>query len=349
MKNYINEDVVICPNCGCSLDKNTLYRMDCICLECGRFIDIDELEAEQLPDDLWSDFGEAIYEDYYEELFNEKEDEAVESKDDKKNESYQGTFMFRFMSDLDYETIKKSFESLDGDIDFMECKNRGILSEYLETQSGQKLLKGLSLNEIDLDEYELIATFNLGDANESKKILLSTILQSFPLCVVREEESSYIMANNKGLAKGIVDVCNEDEIEILSLFLTGFEKYKVLTNFLFWASPDYKRARSSEILVKWDRGALLSLETLRKIKTVPIVWQTYLEGLDEIQVSKDDKDNGVLISFERMLEDVIEWLEAKKEIDTEENLVNVISLRGMKEYSISQEEEEEENEQPKTK
>lgn len=349
MKNYINEDIVICPNCGCSLDKYTLYRMDCICLECGRFIDIDELEAEQLPDDLWSDFGETAYEDYYEELFNEKEDEAVESKDDKKNESYQGTFVFRFMTDLDYETIKKSFESLDGDIDFMECKNRGILSEYLETQGGQKLLKGLSLNEIDLDEYELIATFNLGDANESKKILLSTILQSFPLCVVREEESSYIMANNKGLAKGIVDVCNEDEVEILSAFLTGFEKYKILTNFLYWASSDYKRARSSDILIKWDRGALLSLETLRKITTVPIAWQAYLESLDEIQVSKDDKDNGELISFESMLEDVVEWLEAKKEIDPEENLVNVISLRGMKDYSILKEEEEEENEQPKTK
>lgn len=59
-------------------------------------------------------------------------------------------------------------------------------------------------------------------------------------------------------------------------------------------------------MVQWDNNSLIGLDTLRKVDEVPIIWQEYLATLDDIKVSKDDKDNGTVISFEQMLEDVVE-------------------------------------------
>ena len=119
----------------------------------------------------------------------------------------------------------------------------------------------------------------------------------------------------------------------MSLFLTGYEKFLLLSYFLFWCDP-YKSKQSKDIMVKWDNNALLSLDQIRSAKTVPTIWQQYLAPLETILVSKDDKDSGTHVAFEQMLEDVVDLLRDKKEIAEDENIVNVISLRGMANFSL---------------
>lgn len=346
-----DEDIIVCSKCGAVLDRHTLYSMDCICMECGHFIDLDEMEEKNMEgwessarnwydeeEDYWSDYD---YEkdDYYIEMMKRKQNSKgsedmiplLTNKQDDEDEVVQ-SFIIRFISSAGYSIIKESFEKLDADIDYLELCNEGPITKFINTKSGEKLLTGLKLNK-DIEEYVISASFIFGDGDESKKILISTLCQSFPLCIIREEESSYIMANNKGLAKGLIDICNEDEIEIMSLFLTGYEKFLLLSYFLFWCDP-YKSKQSKDIMVKWDNNALLSLDQIRSAKTVPTIWQQYLAPLETILVSKDDKDSGTHVAFEQMLEDVVDLLRDKKEIAEDENIVNVISLRGMANFSL---------------
>lgn len=345
-----DENIVICPYCQAILDKHTLYSMDCVCVDCGTFINIDDLEGGKLMEgwensrNYWDDdfWGDAEYDDddYYIEMMKRRyngngggsEDMLPAIKNDDEDEVIN-TFVIRFLTQADYATVKSSFEKLDADIDYMEMLTEGPLTEFLGSKGGIKLTQGMNLKKDELEEYVVIASFIFGDGDESKKILVSTLCQSFPLCVIREEESSYIMANNKGLAKGMSDICNEDEIELLSLFLTGYEKCLLLSYYLYWCDP-YKSKTAKNIMVKWDNNSLISLETLRNTKKIPVIWQQYLAGLNEIKVSGDEKDNGSDVSFEKMLEDTVSHMEDTKKIDEDENLVNLISLRGMGEYSL---------------
>lgn len=349
-----DKNIIICPHCGAILDKYTLYSMDCICIDCGGFIDIDEMGQDKM--ESWESSGRNWYddeEDYWSNYDYRKDDYYIESLKRKQNskgsedviplltnkqedeDEVVRTFIIRFISNAGYNVIKESFEKLEADIDFLELTTNGPITKFLKTKGGEKLLTGLKLDK-DIEEYAVSASFIFGDGDESKKILISTLCQSFPLCIIREEESSYIMANNKGLAKGLIDICNEDEIEIMSMFLTGYEKYLLLSYYLFWCEP-YKTKQSKDIMVKWDNNGLLSLETLRGAKTVPVIWQQYLASLETIQISKDDKDSGVYVAFEQMLEDVVDLLKDKKELKEEDNIINVISLRGMANYSLYEE------------
>lgn len=344
-----DENIVICPHCQAILDRYTLYSMDCVCIDCGTFINIDDLEGGQSmegyessrnywDDDFWGDY-DYNNDDYYIEAMKRRYNGGGSenmlpaiNKDDDEDEIVN-TFVIRFVTKADYATIKNSFEKLDADIDYMEMLTDGPLTEFLESKGGLKLAQGMNIKKEDVEEYVVVASFIFGDGDESKKILISTLCQAFPLCVIREEESSYIMANNKGLAKGMSDICNEDEIELLSLFLTGYEKCLVLSYFLYWCDP-YKSKAAKDIMIKWDNNSLISLDTLRNQKKIPVIWQQYLVGLNEIKVSADEKDNGSEVAFEKMLEDTITHLESTKKIDADENLVNLISLRGMADYSL---------------
>lgn len=344
-----DDNIVICPKCGAILDRYTLYSMDCFCIDCGHFIDVDEMEEREAmegwensrnywDDDYWDNY-EYDNDDYYIEMMKRKVNRGKGSEDmlpalkQEDEDEVISTFVIRFLTTVDYQTIKTSFEKLEADIDYMKLNTDGPLTKFLNTKGGEKLAQGMNIKKEDLDEYVLIASFIFGDEDESKKILVSTLCQSFPLCVIREEESSYIMANNKGLAKGMSDICNEDEIELLSLFLTGYEKFLILKYFLYWCDP-YKSKQAKEIMIKWDNNSLVSLEMLRKQKTVPTIWQQYLAGLDEIKVSGDTNDNGKNIAFEQMLEDVVSHLEDTKNISENDNIINLISLRGMAAYSL---------------
>jgi hypothetical protein len=144
----------------------------------------------------------------------------------------------------------------------------------------------------------------------------------------------------KGLAKGLVDLTNEDQIEMLGLFLTGFEKYKILCHFLYWVPP-YRSKQAKDIMVKWDNNALISLEALRKPDSVPAIWQEYLASLSSILVSADAKDNGETLTFETMLEDIIdEELEKKDAKIDRDNIIQVVSLRGTGDYCLGAEDED---------
>lgn len=344
MKKNIGDDYIICPFCGTPQDRYTLYKYDCICMDCGGFIDMDDYDyGEDYPwgSSDWDDYDyekDDMYIEYMKRHYGNQEGKGKNMNDTKfdlidKDDEQIGTFVLRFITSADYETIKKSFETLDASIEFMSLVGQeGPISKFLKTASGQKLAKGLDIKS-DIDEYVVQASFIFGDDGESKKTLISTLCKAFPLFIVREEDSSYIMANNKGLAKGFVELCNEDEIEILSMFLTGYEKYKILVNYLYWCEP-YKNSIAKDIMVQWDNNSLIGLDTLRKVDEVPIIWQEYLATLDDIKVSKDDKDNGTVISFEQMLEDVVEDGIDKKDILEEENLIQVVSLRGVAEYAL---------------
>ena len=343
MKKNINDDYIVCPFCGIPQDRYTLYKYDCICMDCGGFINVDDCYGEDYPwgDSNWDEYDyekDDMYNEYMNRHYGNQErkgknmDNTNFDLKDKEDEQIS-TFILRFITSADYETIKKSFETLDASIEFMSLVGEdGPISKFLKTTSGQKLIKGLNIKS-DVDEYVVQASFIFGDKDESKKTLISTLCKAFPLFVAREEDSSYIMANNKGLAKGFVDLCNEDEIEILSMFLTGYEKYKILVNYLYWCEP-YKRSTAGEIMVQWDNNSLISLGTLRKVEEVPIIWQEYLATLDDIKVSKDDKDNGKIISFEQMLEDVVEDGIDKRDILKEESLIQIVSLRGIADYAL---------------
>ena len=260
MKKNIGDDYIICPFCGTPQDRYTLYKYDCICMDCGGFIDMDDYDyGEDYPwgSSNWDDYDyekDDMYIEYMKRHYGNQEGKGKNMNDTKfdlidNNEEQIGTFVLRFITSADYETIKKSFETLDASIEFMSLVGQeGPISKFLKTASGQKLAKGLDIKS-DIDEYVVQASFIFGDDGESKKTLISTLCKAFPLFIVREEDSSYIMANNKGLAKGFVELCNEDEIEILSMFLTGYEKYKILVNYLYWCEP-YKNSIAKDIMVQ---------------------------------------------------------------------------------------------------
>lgn len=361
MKN-IGDDILICPHCGAVLDRHTLYSVDCICIDCGTFIDIEEMEemlmyGEDYYNDYWRDYN-YDRDDYYLEYMKRRsasdmkgsenmlpalknqEQTSIFDADIDEDDDVISTFVIRFITTADYNTIKTSFEQLEAQIDSLELETNGKIREYLETAGGQKLAKGLNIKLEDIDEYKITAAFILGEGEASKRTLISTLCQAFPLCFIREEESSYIMANNKGLAKGLVDLTNEDQIEMLSLFLTGFEKYKILCHFLYWVPP-YRSKQAKDIMVKWDNNALISLEALRKPDSVPAIWQEYLASLSSVLVSADAKDNGETLTFETMLEDIIdEELEKKDAKIDRDNIIQVVSLRGTGDYCLGAEDED---------
>lgn len=349
-----NDNIVICPSCGTALDKFTLYRYDCICFECGHFIDMDDYDCEDY------DYYSCLDDDYYDDLWLESEKRKQTKKDmnfgrgsedmlpilanadiEEDEDEMVTTLVMRFITRADYKTVESSFAKLDADIDYMEVVQDGKIKEFLKTKGGEKLAQGLQIKPEEYDEYVVIASFIFGDKDDSKKILVSTLCQAFPLCVIREEHSAYIMANNKGLAKGMIDVCNEDEIELLSLFLTGFEKYKILCYYLYWCEP-YKKETASNIMIKWDKSGLISLAALRTPKEVPVIWQQYLETVEEMTVSANDKDSGVVKSFETMLEDVVNEEIVKKDIDETKSLVRVVSLRGVADFGLGGDAEDDE-------
>lgn len=308
---------VSCPHCKTKMARYELYMNDCYCPFCNNFIDLDEIEGGDNMESLWDE------EDYY------------WGRNLKKDTTYISTFFFRFVVDknkVDYDTIKASFENFDGSIDCLQLEKEGIITRFLETAGGKKLLSGLKIDGDKLEEYSVVATFTLGDKDDSKKILVSTLCDIFPLCLMREEGSSYIMANNKGLAKGVSELTNEDEVEQLSLFLTGYEKYKVLCYYLYWTNG-YKSIPSKEILIMWDKNSLVSLDTLRNVKEVPLEWESFLEAEEGVLVSTNKDDKGTFITFETMIEDDLEKVRTDRKIGWDD-IVNIISLRGIAEYSL---------------
>lgn len=329
-----NYDYLTCPKCGVLLDRATLYSMDCICFECGHFIDLDETEDDYMYNE---EYYENFWEQYENYLYKDKEGEQMNllpNNIDKENDDMIKTLVIRFITKTDYKTIKKSFELLDASIDYLELTTDGPINKFLETSSGKKLAKGLNIDLTKIDEYRATLSFIFGeDYEDNLKTLISTFCEAFPLCMIREEDSAYIMANNKGLAKGIAEMCNDDEIEILNMFLTGYNKYKLLCNFLYWVPP-YSRKDQKDIMLKWENNSLISLKTIREEKEVPIIWQDFLNENDSIMVSCDDKDDGKLISFETILEDVVNNERDKNKIKEDENIIQLISLRGTKDFAI---------------
>lgn len=330
-------NTVSCPYCKTKMARYELYMNDCYCPFCNKFIDIDDIEGGDRMESLYD-------EDYYWGRSLEKETPELT------------TMFIRFVVDknkADYDTIKTSFEHFDGSIDCLQLEKDGVITRFLETVGGKKLLSGLKIDKENLEEYSVVATFTFGDKDDSKKIFVSSLCDIFPLCLMREEGSSYIMANNKGLAKGIAEITNFDEVEQLSLFLTGYEKYKVLCYYLYWTNG-YKSISSKDIFIMWDKSSLVSLETLRKVKEVPVEWESYLEAEEGLLVSTSQNDKGTFITFETMVEDCLEKLREDKKIGWED-IINIVSLRGISDYSLLgevegyEEEDDDEDDDVKTK
>lgn len=308
-------DTVVCSSCKTKIARYELYMNDCYCPFCNKPVDLDENDFDIAGDYYWG---------------RQDLDRSLDLDD-------ESTFFIRFMVDKktsDYTAIKEGFETLGGMINHLVLEKDGVISKFLATTNGKKLVSGLKLNEEDLEEYSVIATFTFGGEDDEKKILVSSLCHIFPLCIIREEESSYIMANNKGLAKGLVEITNEDEVAQLSLFLTGYEKYKFLCYHLYW-SAEYKTVQSGDIFVLWENNSLVSLASLRAVKEVPVEWETYLEGETGVLVSANDKGPGKFISFETMVEDTLADTDLRitQEIE-EKNVVKIVSLRGTSEYSV---------------
>ena len=321
-------DTVVCPSCETKIARYELYMNDCYCPFCNKPIDLDENDFDIAGDYYWG---------------RPDLDKSFDLDD-------ETTFFIRFMIDKkasDYKAIKEGFETLGGKINRLVLEKQGIISKFLETTSGKKLVSGLKLKEEDLEEYSVIATFTFCGEIDEKKILVSSLCHIFPLCIIREEESSYIMTNNKGLAKGLVEITNEDEAAQLSLFLTGYEKYKFLCYHLYW-SPAYKTVMSQDLFVLWENNSLVSLASLRAVQEVPVEWEAYLEGEVGVLVSTNDKEPGKFIMFETMVEDTLEDLRTTRQVE-EKSVVKIVSLRGTSDYSVvpSPEEEEEDDDDVK--
>lgn len=359
MKKNGLDNIIFCPSCGIPIDRTTLYNLECVCPECYNFINVDDYDWGSNKDmygfegyessflnDSYDDYDyedDLIYQGYKQKIENKERSKSMKDKnelvviDNEEDMNEQvASFIIRFMTSSDYETIKESFSVLGADIEYLSLENKGPIRSFVETSSGEKLLTGLKEDKNKLDEYEIIVSIFLDKGNDSKKIFTSTLAEAFPLCIMREEGSGYIMANNKGLAKGLIDSTNEDEIELLSLFLDGFEKYQILCKYLYWIEP-YRAKKEEDIFIKWDKDSLVNLEALRRPKSVPVIWQEFLSSIDSVFVSVDDKDSGTEISFEKMLEDVYE--DDKKSSD-DDFLVQVISLRGIKDYALGSDGEE---------
>ncbi len=335
-------NILNCPHCHTLLDRETLYRSDCLCIHCGEFIDVEEMLLDDYDDYL--EEMEEMYSSYrgseqrnqkslfdyddYEEKYRYEDEPSEEEKDTMEEQIC--TFSARFMTEQDYNTLKKGFDALGLNIDYLVATPNGLITDFCESTGGVKLLKGLNLKKENLEEYHIIFSYILKDV-EAKRALVATLAEVFPLCIIKEEESLYIMANNKGLAKGIVEWAGEDAIQISSIFLTGWEKYKILTDYLWWCPP-YNQLAGTEIMIKWKDSSLVSLKTLRDVKQVPYEWTEFLTNLDGLLISKSKADAGSNVSFETMLEDTYERLVESGTI-TDDDFIKVVSLRGTNEFA----------------
>ena len=145
MKKNIGDDYIICPFCGTPQDRYTLYKYDCICMDCGGFIDMDDYDyGEDYPwgSSDWDNYDyekDDMYIEYMKRHYGNQERKGKDMENTKsdlidKDDEQISTFVLRFITSADYETIKKSFETLDASIEFMSLVGQeGPISKFLKT------------------------------------------------------------------------------------------------------------------------------------------------------------------------------------------------------------------------
>ena len=329
-----NGKIVNCPYCKSALFRDALYQNDCICTECRSFIDIDEewrnsMTEIENPTDWWEEY-------YMSNLTDLDDDENLE--DDKKSQKIEEekeeevlTLQLSFLTQISFNELKVLTNSLGGIVEFMALETKGLIKQYCSTDPGKKLARGLKLDTEagGVDEYKATMSFFVEGA-EDRLSIISTLCRSFPLVLIREEGSKYIMANNKGLAKGMSDMFPFDT-ELLSEFITATEKFAILKDYLYWVDP-YKTKAAKDIYIKWANNSLVSLGELRKQSSLLPEWADYLSENYEIQVSVNAKDSGEWLTFDEMIEKVhariISLATYKQKTSEPEAIVEVVSLRG---------------------
>lgn len=333
------DEVLVCPYCRTILERNTLYRQNCICVECGAFLDIDEIDFRWEGYDM---YDQDYYDNFWDSRLTEEDVEILKDKVEEEEEEEEEeimTLQMRFVTSADMESIKKAIEYLNGDIEFMFCESNGLIKQFCKTSPGEKLCRGLNLSvEKDkLEEYYGTVSFIMESKDDRVKII-STFSNVFPLCILREEGSKYIMANNKGLAKGIADICNT-KVTLMSEFITPYEKFNLLRYYLYWCDP-YKSRNASDIYIKWHGDALISLAVLRERKHPKSEWCDFLAESDVLLVSAHKDDSGSWVSFDTIVEKCYEKQENDLMYDEVGDIIELITLRGTSEYSIMAKKEE---------
>lgn len=292
IKDFLHEDEELyCVYCGAVLDEESIKKMRISgkCPFCS------------------NDLEEMLCEDEYNKPVN-VDDMFVE-------------FKFHIFEETSVVEIKEEIEKLNGKVESI-ILSKDFLYEISITKEGQRLIDSFNNNKAKLDEFIVTASFILD--NKGKAPILSSILTLYPTCVLREEGSNYVICKNKGIAKLVLEQFNYNLSELVAKLMTGYDKYKLIDNFIVYAGPlDLTDAKLEEIFLLWKDNSLLCAKEfdLKGNTIIPGDWIEYLEDLDEIKISCSKSDPGEYYDMSEMLDECL------AEASDNESLV-ICSVRG---------------------
>lgn len=296
------------------LDKEIAEDKDLYCVYCGTVLDSRSQEVIKIN-------GKCPY------CSNDLEEIMSDSKFDEIPVNIDEIFMevkFHILEETTIEAIKEQIGSIKGEVESIEV-TKDFLYEISTTKEGKRLIDSFNKSDAKLDEFIVTASFILD--NKGKVAALSNLLTLFPTCVLREEGSNYIICKNKGIAKLVLDYFEKDITEAFACLMTGYDKYRLISNFITYAGPlNLMRAKIEDIFLLWENNALLCGKEFESKgdKVIPGEWLDYLEDLTEIKISCDKDDAGEYFSISEMLEECI------AEASDNESLT-ICSVRGCEE------------------
>ncbi len=336
---------VDCPWCGgVQTDEDIKDNYSC-CIYCGEIVNLT-FERRRQNYMLGLDCRDPnYYEDYWDERYDAwgntlqpqalpapKETNERTEKIEMQTDEIIKTFIIRVATPIDFAGVMECFEALDGDIALIEMSHGDDqpITDILETSNGQKLAKSLKLDKEKLYEYKIEVSFIMGTDAE-KLAIVAMIFDAFDLSIIREEDSTFIIASNRGLAKGLIDTinCEENLTPILSRFITGYEKYLILYSWLDVYGPgEFTTAKAEDIMIMGSQKELIPFSAVIGKGTVfPEGFLDMLTSESELQISASIEDNDIY-SFEMMLDTIYDGLgEAADEI-------TICSVRGCDEYIL---------------
>jgi hypothetical protein len=143
-------------------------------------------------------------------------------------------------------------------------------------------------------------------AFDEKETVIKDILNSFAVCLVREEFSNYIIANDEDVAEYLWSDSDGDLNEVFSKMLSGQERMLLIKNYLYYAGPRELTtdADAQESFMQWKDGKLIPFATISDLEILPTEWSDYLVTLDEFVFSTSERPVGVTVAMESIYKEV---------------------------------------------
>ena len=287
-----------------------------MCSNCGTFNDISEV--------LCSACGHVLEDEYNDKfdknsLLQAKQGSIILNEINENKTIIAKVFTDKTMTELEnfIEKIKLSAILIEQRTD--------LLTNAMTSASGKKVLQtfNIDLSKKSYNEYHIECMFFSSETSVLNTMF--NLFNEFPIAMVREEKSNYLISSNKGLAKAVLEQNGKDHVEVFSNFLNGYERFSLLSLFLSFAGPaDIVDKNANDILVLWTGGSLISAQTIINTDTIPTDWQDYLFDTDTVKISKEAKDNGTEYSWSEIYKHCVESESSKSNTK-----ITICSVRGI--------------------